>query len=237
MPAARGCSPKYDLDLSRIGDEELVVLAKECDYQPAAHALIARHHPWVNLLIACNAGPTGLGAADLEDAEQEAVFWMLEGIARYNTLELARPKGRRFRIFLYTVVGCRFIDLVRRIRRRERHFACRVRFSLEGHFVIGRISSRKYGRPGQDNPASALEREENQMRLQRALDRLDEEARSLWECLASGMRLRDIARQQGISYSQAKRRRRKLLVKLAAQLREKRKAPGQKHAPGEKRSI
>jgi hypothetical protein len=36
MPAARGCSPKYDLDLSRISDEELVVMAKQCDYQPAA---------------------------------------------------------------------------------------------------------------------------------------------------------------------------------------------------------
>ena len=237
MLAAPGCSPKYDLDLSRIGDEELVVLAKECDYQPAAHALIARHHPWVNRLIACNAGHTGLGAADLEDAEQEAVFWMLEGIARYNTLELARPKRRRFRTFLYTRVGSRFIDFVRRIRRRERHFACLVRFSLEGHFAIGRIRSRKHGRPGQDNPASALEREENHMRLERALDCLDEEARRLWERLASGMRLRDIARRQGISYPQAKRQRRKLLAKLVAQLREKSKAPGQEPAPGENRSF
>ena len=237
MPAARGCSPKYDLDLSRIGDEALVVLAKECDYQPAAHALIARFHPWVIRLIACIVGPKGLGAADLEDAEQEAVFWMLEGIARYNTLELARPKGRRFRTYLYMLVRYRFIDFVRPIRRRERHFACRVRFSLRGHFVIGRISSRKYRRPGRDNPASALERKENQMRLQRALDRLDEEARSLWECLASGMRLRDIARRQGISYPQAKRQRRKLLAKLVAHLREKSKGPGQKPAPGEKRSF
>jgi len=237
MPATPGCSPKYDLDLSRIGDEELVVLAKECDYQPAAHALIARHHPWVNRLIACNAGPTGLGAADLEDAEQEAVFWMLEGIARYNTLELARPKRRRFRTYLYRLVRYRFIDFVRPIRRRERHFVCRVRLSLERHFAIRRFSSRRYGRPGRDNPASALEREEDQMRLQRALDRLDEEARRLWERLASGMRLRDIARRQGISYPQAKRQRRKLLAKLVAQLREKSKAPGQKPAPGEKRSF
>ena len=237
MPAAPGCSQNYDLDLSRIGDEALVVLAKECDYQPAAHALIARFHPWVIRLIACIVGPKGLGAADLEDAEQEAVFWMLEGIARYNTLELARPKGRRFRTYLYILVRYRFIDFVRPIRRRERHSACRVRFSLQGHFAIRRISSRKYRRPGQDNPASALEREENHMRLERALDCLDEEARRLWERLASGMRLRDIARRQGISYPQAKRQRRKLLAQLVAQLREKSKAPGQKPAPGEKRSF
>src|SRR5262249_42799268 len=158
--------------------------------------------------IACNAGPTGLGAADLEDAEQEAVFWMLEAIARYNTLELARPKRRRFRTYLYRLVPYRFIDFVRPIPRRERHFVFPVRPSLDRHSASRRFSSRRYGRRGRDNPAPALERKEDQMRLQRALDRLDEEARRLWERLASGMRLRDIARQLGMSYPQAKRQRR-----------------------------
>src|SRR6516165_5005188 len=52
MDLAPRYAAKYDLDLTRIGDEELVVMAKECHYQPAAHMLFERHRPWINVLIA-----------------------------------------------------------------------------------------------------------------------------------------------------------------------------------------
>jgi RNA polymerase sigma factor (sigma-70 family) len=221
MRTTPGNCRKYDLDLSRIGDEELVVLAQECGYQPAAHALIVRLHPWVNGLIFRKAGHTKLGAADVDDAGQEAVFWMLEGIASYNTLELARPKGCRFRTFLYTLVACRFIDFTRRVWRRESHLDRQARFvGPEANLGTIGITPRNSARLNQDNPASALIGQENRMRLQSALDRLGEQARRLWDCLAAGMPLRDIAREQCISYPQAKRRRRQLLANLVAQFRD-----------------
>jgi RNA polymerase sigma factor (sigma-70 family) len=221
MRTALGNCRKYDLDLSRVGDEELVVMAQECGYQPAAHALIGRLHPWVNGLIARKAGHTRLGAADVDDASQEAVFWMLEGIASYNTLELARPKGCRFRTFLYTLVGCRFIDFTRRIWRRQSHVDRHAR-SVGPDAKLGTIKMTRGNRARlhQDTPASALIGKENRLRLESALDRLGEQARRLWDCLASGMPLRDIAREQGISYPQAKRQRRQLLAHLIAQLRD-----------------
>jgi RNA polymerase sigma factor (sigma-70 family) len=221
MRAAPCPARPYDLDLSRLRDEELVVLAQECDYQAAAHALLARHHPWVNDLIARKAGPTRVGAADLEDARQEAVFWMLEGIAQYDTRELARPRGCRFRTFLYTLVGSRFIDFARRLWRQSR-------LDRQARWVgpqaqLGSIgATRESGfRLDQDNPASALVWQENRLRLESALDHLGEEARRLWDRLTSGMPLRDIAREQGLSYPQAKRQRRHLLAHLVAQLRDK----------------
>jgi RNA polymerase sigma factor (sigma-70 family) len=220
MRTAPGTCRKYDLDLSRIGDEELVVMAQECGYQPAAHALIVRLHPWVNGLIVRKAGPTRLGAADVDDAGQEAVFWMLEGIASYNTLELARPQGCRFRTFLYTLVGCRFIDFSRRIWRRQSHVDRHAQIvGPEAKFDTIRMTTRNRVRLNQDNPASALIGQETRRRLESALDRLGEHARRLWDCLASGMSLRDIAREQGLSYPQAKRQRRQLLANLIAQLR------------------
>jgi RNA polymerase sigma factor (sigma-70 family) len=211
----------YDLDLSPLGDEELVVLAQECGYQPAAHALLARHHPWVNHLIARKARPTRLGAADVEDARQEAVFWILEGIACYNTLELAQPKGCRFRTFLYTLVGCRFIDFARRIWRRQRHLDPQAPLvDPQAGLDTIPLTTRNRVRLDQDDPAAALVWQENRLRLESALERLGEQARRLWDRLASGAPLRDIAREQGLSYSQAKRQRRHLLANLVAQFRD-----------------
>jgi RNA polymerase sigma factor (sigma-70 family) len=81
------------------------------------------------------------------------------------------------------------------------------------------MTRRSRARLNRDNPTSALIGKENRLRLESALDRLGEQARRLWDCLASGMPLRDIAREQGISYPQAKRRRRQLLANLVAQFR------------------
>jgi RNA polymerase sigma factor (sigma-70 family) len=205
------CRPRpYDLDLSDFGDEELVVLAQECGYRPAAHALLARHHPWVSGLIARKARSTTLSAADVEDAGQEAVFWVLEGIASYDTLELARPRGCRFRSFLYPLIGRRFIDFARRLWRRHRRLAPagpQTRCEAAG---VARVE------PG--CPAKALERQEDHQRLLSALDRLEESDRRLWDRLAGGAPLRDIAEELGLSYPQAKRQRRQLLARLVAQL-------------------
>jgi hypothetical protein len=72
-------SKKYDLDLSKIGDEELVVLAQECGFRPAANELLVRYHQPMNRLIASQAWQTPLCEKDIEDAKQNASL-VFEGV-------------------------------------------------------------------------------------------------------------------------------------------------------------
>jgi DNA-binding CsgD family transcriptional regulator len=65
----------------------------------------------------------------------------------------------------------------------------------------------------------ALARREAMARLHQALAGLDDALRRLWRELANGKKLRQIAREQGVSYDRVKRQRRRLLGQLTAQLR------------------
>jgi hypothetical protein len=69
------------------------------------------------------------------------------------------------------------------------------------------------------------------VRLHRALARLDEPLRRLWEELSSGKKLPQIAREQGISYDRVKRQRQRLLAQLAAALADERLASSGGSAP------
>jgi len=222
-PFSPRTAARYDLDLSRIGDEELVVMAQECAYQPATDALIERHRQWACGLVARKAKLVRLAASDVEDAQQEAWFWMMEGIARYNTRELARPNGCRFRTFLQTVIRSRLLDFARRIWRRARHFEC-SQPALDAADRAGAVVRIGWlaGRSGSDPLAAALVWQENCRRLSCTLDRLGAAARDLWQGLAAGLGLRDIARQRGISYQQARGQRQRLLAKLKAEFRDDR---------------
>jgi RNA polymerase sigma factor (sigma-70 family) len=63
-----------------------------------------------------------------------------------------------------------------------------------------------------------MEHDELMARLHQELDRLGGRARELWELLERGMRLRQIAAALGLSYDAVKRRRRKLIAHLRANL-------------------
>ena len=204
---------KYDLDLSRMGDEALVILAQECAFRPATDELVRRYYERMRQLIAWKGRGLGL-SADLPDAQQNAVFAMLEAIAGYHTLEAAKPRGCRFRAFLGRVVLARFGDFVRKLRRLQRP-CC-------GLHEAGETPAACQGRcPGcrKGDPVEVLARREARARLHQALEGLDEALRRLWRELADGKRLKQIAREQGVSYDRLKRQRRRLLARLAAQLR------------------
>ena len=117
----RAGAKRYDLDLSRMGDEALVILAQECAFRPATDELVLRYYERMNPLIARKARGLGL-TADLPDAQQNAVFAILEAIAGYDTLEAARPRGCSFRTYLGRVVLARFGDFVRQLRRLRRQW-------------------------------------------------------------------------------------------------------------------
>jgi RNA polymerase sigma factor (sigma-70 family) len=139
---------------------------------------------------------------------------MLEAIAGYHTLEAAKPRGCRFRTYLGRVVLARFGDFVRKLRRLQRP-CC-------GLHEAGETPAACQGRcPGcrKGDPVEVLARREARARLHQALEGLDEALRRLWRELADGKSLRQIAREQGVSYDRLKRQRRRLLARLAAQLR------------------
>ena len=204
---------KYDLDLSRMGDEALVILAQECAFRPATDEVLRRYYEPMSQLIAWKARFPWL-AADLPDAQQNAVFAILEAIAGYHTLVAAKPRGCRFRTYLGRVVLARFGDFVRKLRRLQRP-CC-------GLHEAGETPAACQGRcPGcrKGDPVEVLARREARARLHQALEGLDEALRRLWRELADGKSLRQIAREQGVSYDRLKRQRRRLLARLAAQLR------------------
>src|SRR5262245_23568683 len=98
----------YDLDTTRIEDEPLVVLARECGYSPAHDELLRRGHAQAVRLITHLAAHIGLQDADCKDAQQEAVLWTFEAIQRYRTQEQGRAGGCQFRSFLHRVLKARF---------------------------------------------------------------------------------------------------------------------------------
>jgi RNA polymerase sigma factor (sigma-70 family) len=215
-------SPKsYDLDLSLLGDEELVVLAQECGYQPARNQLLVRYHDWTNRLIAYQARRTRLEAADVLDAQQNATFSTIEAIRCYDITRFDEVNGCSFRTFLRRVLGARFRDFVRSMNRRQRHYDhnARAASALEdGGEAAGQGSVDcpcVFG-----NPALAIEWREALALLEQALTGLAERDRRLWEGLASGSGLRVLAQDLGMSYDCAKRQRRKLLAQLSARLRQ-----------------
>src|ERR1700756_4130636 len=89
-----------DLDLTQIEDPELVVLATECGYHPAEHALVLRYHGWCGRRIRWLARHRGLSETETEDAVQDAVFGILKAIGRYDTLKANRHGGCQFHTFL-----------------------------------------------------------------------------------------------------------------------------------------
>ena len=205
---------KYDLDLAQMADEALVILVQECAFQPGADELVLRYYQPMNQLIALLMRHRRI-AADVQDAQQNSVFAILEAIAGYDTREAVKPRGCSFRTFVRLVVRARFYDFVKQVRREQQH-CCPLQ---EAGDSLEDGQGRCPGSPRSD-PVEALARQEAMARLYQALDRLDEALRRLWRELANGKKLPQIAREQGVSYDRVKRQRRRLLAQLFAQLRD-----------------
>ena len=193
---------KYDLDLTQMADEALVILVQECTFQPAADELVLRYYERMSQLIALRIRQRR-NAADVQDAQQNGVFAILEAIAGYDTREVAKPRGCSFRTFVRLVVTARCCDFVKQVRRAENRYR--------------RLDECQAAR--WRDPVQALAQLEEIARLHGALERLNEPMRRLWHELAYGKKLPQIACEQGISYDRVKRQRRRLLAWLAAQLR------------------
>jgi RNA polymerase sigma factor (sigma-70 family) len=201
----------FDLDLAVMEDEAVVVLAKECEYGPARDELIVRYGPQTSRLIGWLAHCQSFSHADGEDARQNAVFWIMEAINKYDTRQIGKPQGCSFRSFIHRVLVARFKDFAKHLRRVDRHYDRTPRSETEEPLPADFDDS-------QDDPAVLAETHESMHRLQATLRGLDCEAMRLWLLLAEGHSLREISAQLGMSYDAAKRRRRKLIEQLKLRL-------------------
>jgi RNA polymerase sigma factor (sigma-70 family) len=207
-------SRAYDLDMTQVGDEELVVLAKECGFRPARDELILRFRDRSNRLIWQGAGFRRVPTIDVEDAQQDAVFWVIEAIEHYDTSQIGVRDGCSFRTFLFRVLTARLQDFLKHLWRvQARHLPL-----TQANLAISCL--RSAGRREEYSPATLAEKHETALRLQQALASLDSTARHLWAMMAFGMRLRTIAAQLDISYEAAKYQKRNLLAALRVRLRE-----------------
>jgi RNA polymerase sigma factor (sigma-70 family) len=214
----------YDLDLTKMDDEALVVLADECTYTPAVNALIERYHRWTNWLIATLGRSRGLTEIDIQDAQQEAVFAVREAIASYDTGRLGQPGACTFRTFLRLVLSARFSNYVKMQRRADRRFGRSLESPTTARTGIEPGPASPWGgeepETAHANPAQAAESQELLARFHDALSRCEDADRRLWEGLTSGRGLRTVAGEMGISYDKAKRQRRSLLARLKGTLKE-----------------
>jgi RNA polymerase sigma factor (sigma-70 family) len=222
LPQSAQQHPRYDLDITGLEDEQLVVLVQECGYVPARDELISRYNDLKDRLIHRRAARSGLQEADRMDVQQDAVLWILEAIRDYNTEQQILPRGCRFRTFFYHVFLLRFIDFLRCQRRRQ------ARLWLAGYMFGSLSASPAPQRDGKSagpegsggEPQRGMERNELMARLHKELDRLGGRARQLWDLSVRGMRLREIAAVLDVSYDAAKRQRRKVIAHLRACLGE-----------------
>jgi RNA polymerase sigma factor (sigma-70 family) len=201
------------LDMALVDDEALVVLSNECDYGPARDEILLRYSPQTERLIQWLARSTEFGGADVEDARQNAVFWTVEAITKYDTEQTDRVRRCSFYSFLYRVLVARFKDFTKQVRRLER----RRRLTSDWPNEDGSLSH-IFRDPS--DPAMIAETREAVQRLQTAVAALDQESQQIWQRLCEGMSLREIAAELGLSYDSAKRRRRKLLANLKLHLRQ-----------------
>jgi RNA polymerase sigma factor (sigma-70 family) len=201
----------FDLDLAVMEDEAVVVLAKECEYGPARDELIVRYGPQTSRLIGWLAHCHGFSHADGEDARQNAVFWVVEAINKYDTRQIGKPQGCSFRSFIHRVLVARFKDFAKHLRRVDRHYDRTARAEAEEPTPDDSDIA-------QDDPALVAEAQESIHRLQTTLRGLDVESLRLWSLMAEGHNLRQIAGELGMSYDSAKRRRRKLIEQLKLRL-------------------
>lgn len=198
-------------DMALVDDEALIVLARECGYAPARDEIMVRYSPQTERLIQWLARTGGVNPSDVDDARQNAVFWTVEAITKFDSEQEGRERRCSFHSFLHRVLVARFKDFARKVHRQQR----RHRLSADTSEDEDSISTLAFD---PTSPQAIAEAEEAAKALQAAIEQLDDQARQIWLRLCEGVGLREIAGELGISYDAAKRRRRKLLAELKSRL-------------------
>jgi RNA polymerase sigma factor (sigma-70 family) len=197
------------LDTPNTCDEVLLLLAREADCQPARNELTCRYWCRFKLNLRRWAMPVGLVSGDLEDAQQEAFFWIQEAIRSFDPAQLSRPQGSSFQTFLKRVLRVRLLDFSRSLYRKKERFRSR-----------GKPDHCSRNRRVENTRAFSAHRDKVNLHLEIAVNLLAPELRALWNELRQGKSLRDMAGLLGVSYRTVKRRWREMRERLIAGLRQ-----------------
>lgn len=195
------------LDLSHTCDEVLLLFAQEARSQPARDELTCRHWQQFKARLSRHAVRLRLAPWDLDDAHQQAFFWIQEAITAFDPRQLFLPRGSSFQTFLHRILRLRLLDFSRSLSRRKKRFHLTGEL---GHWPDGFSLER--------TAAISAREAEPQRQLENALSRLEPEACALWNELRQGKRLRDLPDVLGVSYRTLKRRWRKLRDQVASAL-------------------
>jgi RNA polymerase sigma factor (sigma-70 family) len=209
--------------MTKLRDEELVVLAKECGFLPARQELLVRSYDWMKRQIVLNSRRMGLAGAEAEDAQEEGVFSLLEAIAKYDTRQLGKKDGCSFRSFLRQVLLARLRDYCKKMRRSRHRYdqSATARRVLEDAADHRACAATFTALPGLNlsDPSAEVEWREQLARFQNALRQIDCRLQLLWERLAIGSSMHDIATEWGVSYHRIRRWRHRMLAALSDHLR------------------
>jgi DNA-directed RNA polymerase specialized sigma24 family protein len=196
------------LDLAHTSDEVLLLFAQRARSQHARDELTCRHWRRLQTGLARLSARLRLTSWELDDAHQQAFFWIQEAIRAFDPGQLFLPQGSGFQTFLHRIIQLRLLDFCRSLNRR------RKRFRLAGeqvHWPNNSLSEKPLAFLGQG--------EELRLHLDKAVSLLDPQARALWNELRQGKRLRDLPQLLRVSYRTLKRRWRRLRDQLRRALR------------------
>jgi RNA polymerase sigma factor (sigma-70 family) len=198
----------WTLDLRNTSDEVLLLLAREAHCQPARDELTCRYWHKIKSGFPLWAGSRRLTAWEVEDAHQQAFFWIQEAVRDFDPAQLTLPRGSSFQTFLKRVVRLRLSDFLRSLRRNRQRFR-----PVEGKadWYDQLLLKKTSALPGRH--------EELHRQWEHALHLLDSPARVLFQELSDGKRLRDLPEVLGVSYRTLKRRWRKLREQLIVAFR------------------
>ena len=213
LPSNEGVSENQMANLTK---EELIRSARQTGWADPAGNLLQRYYPMMRKIIGRESRRAGLGRADQEDAEQEAVFAFRHAVDRFDGRSAEHSAFGSFRTFLTVIVTAHVRDFVRRIRRWESHYDRTVRYED----LLEICNDNQWSATSEIDPIFLLTRQEFRAIIDQAITVLDPSARQLWEQLAAGHRLGQVAAALNLSYGQGKRLRRSVLAELANKLRD-----------------
>ncbi|MBV9124609.1 MAG: tandem-95 repeat protein, partial [Planctomycetes bacterium] len=102
LSGGSGAAPAYDLDLTRMDDEALVVLAEECAFPAAVNALAVRYFDWIKHRVALLGQGQALTEAEIQAAQEAALLALPEAITAYAHLQ--QPRACSFRLMLRMII-------------------------------------------------------------------------------------------------------------------------------------
>jgi DNA-directed RNA polymerase specialized sigma24 family protein len=132
----------------------------------------------------------GISKEDVEDACQEAVFWTLQAVDKFDQYRFLGPRTQRFQPFLDLVIKLRFANFARGVRRRRSHYS----------------PLREQDAQARDSTSAVVEACEADAMLQDAVAALPDSLRDIVMGVSAGQSLHDLAEWHHVSDRTIRRR-------------------------------